>query len=480
MLNVEALRNVNVLVFGDYMLDSYVVGDVNRISPEAPVPVLCVKKQYDKLGGAGNVVNGLRSLGASVRAVGWIGKDTSGQKILSAFENLGVDNTFLIQGKNWNTTVKTRFASKNQQFLRCDKEVIKVPSQIEEQSFASSCQSLLENMDVVIISDYAKGAVSPKCCKALISAAIQKDIPVIVDPKGSNFRKYYGATAVTPNFKELQDFSVGTISTEEELREQASLLVHQEDLKGMFVTRSEKGISLISADGTKQDFPAHKKEVVDVSGAGDTVVCVLALCIARHIAWDDACEFANAAASVVCSKFGTATLSLEELKEELEGGRPYKLMTLKAAKNFVLQKHAANQRVVFTNGCFDLLHYGHVMSFKQARSFGDCLLVAVNSDASVRRLKGDKRPIINQHDRIGMLCALDMVDGVILMDEDTPLHLISELRPDVIVKGCDWKKRGLPEESLVKSYGGRVRFVKLVSGRSTTKIIRRVIDAYQS
>lgn len=473
-----SFQDATVLVFGDFMVDEYVIGSVKRISPEAPVPVLQVSEKRRVLGGAGNVAHNLAALGAHVRVCGWVGDDNAGAWLYQALEEIGINTDNLIANENVFTTIKTRYAAKNQQFLRCDEEVIQDPTNDQIESLLAAADHFLDGVDVLLISDYAKGSVCAAACEGLIRKANSRSIPIVVDPKGSQYDKYRGATACTPNMKELEDCLGAGSYSDDALAVATAQLAETYDFKYVFLTRSENGITLYSCNGGRSDYPALKKEVVDVSGAGDTVASTIALCFAAGLDSGEACQVANLAASVVCSKFGTATLTLEELKEAARGDEVLKYVDLPTARNLIREAHRHGQKVVFTNGCFDLIHYGHISSFKQARSFGDLLIVAVNSDDSVRRLKGPKRPIVGQKDRIGMLCALECVDYVLLMNDDTPADIVRTLQPDIIVKGRDWEAKGIPESKIVEEYGGEVRFVDLEKGLSTTHLIDKVVGQY--
>lgn len=310
----------------------------------------------------------------------------------------------------------------------------------------------------------------------MISNANERGIPVIIDPKGKDYGKYAGAYACTPNVKELSDVVGHELTTEEDLRTAGLEVKRNAQIKNLLLTRSEKGISLFDNEGTVKDFPAVSKDVVDVTGAGDTVVCVAALMLVAGFSMEECCVLANIAASIVCSKFGAATLSLNELMEQIVNSGEFKLVDVTTARYVLDSLREKRKKIVFTNGCFDMLHAGHLASFLQARKYGDVLIVAVNSDQSVRRLKGETRPVINQNDRIAMLCALECVDYVILMEDDTPINLIKALKPDVTVKGRDWEDKNLPERPIVEEYGGQVCFINLEEGLSTTNIIRKIMN----
>lgn len=479
-MNIEKLQlivNKTILVFGDFMVDKYIIGNVDRISPEAPVPVINVNEEQIKLGGAGNVVNNLISLGANVRVLGCCGDDYDGKFIKNYFSNQQVDTNYFKLYSELKTITKTRIVSKKHQFARIDEEYKRnLPTEYYEY-IKKNIKSTLENIDTVIISDYAKGAVNEEFAQLLITECKKNNIPIIVDPKGNDYKKYKGATLCTPNMKELNDVIGKKVETEEEILKYGNNLVKSLDLNYLVITRSENGISLIK-DSKKYDFPAKAKDVVDVSGAGDTVVATIALLIAVGFDMDEVCRLANVAASVVVSKFGTATLTLDEMISNIASNTDFKLLKPITAKYVINELKSKGKKIVFTNGCFDLLHAGHLSSFKQAKKYGDVLIVAVNSDLSVKENKGDLRPIIGENDRLAMVAGLEVVDYVILMNEKTPENLISIIQPDICVKGEDWKGKELPELKIINSYGGKLEFIKLEKNKSTTKIIEKVIKAY--
>lgn len=472
------LKNKKVLVFGDYMVDKYVFGKVNRISPEAPVPVIEVESEQLKLGGSGNVINNLISLGTNVRVLGCIGYDTPGEFIMNSFINDKIDTNYFKQYSEIKTIQKTRIVSKKQQFMRIDEEIIEELPNDYYIYIKKNINEILSDIDSIIISDYAKGAVNQKFAQLVIQNAKLLNIPIIIDPKGNNYEKYKGATLCTPNMKELQEVTKTKISSEEDIFKYGKNLVQHLDLENLIVTRSEDGMSLITHN-TKKDFPAIAKEVIDVSGAGDTVVATIAVLKALDFDIDEICILANLAASVVVSKFGTSTLSLDELVSTIEENPNFKFLELSTVKYIINELKLKNKKIVFTNGCFDLLHVGHIHSFEQAKKMGDILIVAVNSDSSVKENKSDLRPIIPQEDRIKMLCSLDLVDYVILMEDKTPENIISLIQPDICVKGSDWKGKDIPEKKTIDSYGGQLRFVDLEKGKSTTNIINKVIKVYE-
>ena len=480
-MNIEKLhniKNVRILVFGDYMVDKYINGIVKRISPEAPVPVIEVKEESLKLGGAGNVINNIISLGGKVRVIGCVGKDLAGNFIKKSFNNDNIDIKYFKQYSEIETIIKTRVISKNQQFLRIDEESKKDILDKYKKYIKNNIDDIFKEINVLIISDYAKGAVTKDISQLLIKHAVKNKIKVIVDPKGYDYTKYKGATLITPNTKEINDIYNGNVNSENDIQKYGYDLIKNINIEYLILTRSEKGITIIDNKGNKTDLPAVAKEVIDVSGAGDTVVSTIALLITLDYKIEDVCKIANMAASVVVSKFGTATVSLNELMKSIYSSGDFKYQNVDSLKYIVQDLKDKGKKIVFTNGCFDLLHVGHLSSFKQAKELGDILIVAVNSDKSVKENKGDLRPIIPEEDRIKMICELECVDYVVLMNDKTPVNIIKELKPNYSVKGEDWKDKIVPEEEIIKSYGGTLKYITLNPNHSTTKIIEKVIKAY--
>lgn len=471
--SIEKLTTVRVLIYGDIMVDKYINGKVSRISPEAPVPVLSVVEKKSKLGGAGNVMDNIVSLGAKVRVLGYLGKDEEGDWAISTLNDKGIDTSMIKQYAECRTITKTRLTSKKQQFLRFDEEVIKPVPEEYLNLLKQNIQQAFADIDVLIISDYGKGAVTEESSQMLIQYANSQNIPVFVDPKGNDYSKYKGATVCTPNMNELSVVTGKALEDENDVRMAGEQLRKEQNIDNIALTRSEKGITLFE-EGSINDFPAISKDVIDVSGAGDTVVASMACLYGSGISLQESCVLANIAASIVCSKFGTATLSLSELMEHVANSGQFKYVSLESAKYIVASLKEKGKKIVFTNGCFDMLHAGHLSSFLQARKYGDVLVVAVNSDRSVKANKGDSRPIVDEKNRIEMLCALECVDYVVLMDDDNPINIINALHPDVTVKGRDWENKELPERKVVEAYGGEVKFIDLKGTLSTTNIIRKI------
>lgn len=478
-MNIDYLYNIGkkkILVYGDLMIDYYIDGTVSRISPEAPVPVLKVTGEKSGMGGAGNVIDNLLALGALIKVMGCIGVDDGGKWIVEKLSAMGVDTSYLRQLDKIKTIRKTRIISKNQQYIRLDEEEIQNISEDIRQEYQEKAEDILEGIDAVIISDYGKGNIVPEVAQKLIELCHLKKIPCIIDPKGTDYQKYRGATVCTPNMQELA-LAVGrTLTTEEDIKEAAEELRRNCQFQYLVLTRSEKGMMLFEDGNVNTLFPTRAKEVIDVTGAGDTVAAMLTLAFCVGYDIKEACILANLAASIVCSKFGAAHLSLDELLDTLSLGGFLKSSSVLEAIGFVEKEKRKGKKIVFTNGCFDLLHAGHLSSFEQARKKGDVLVVAVNSDSSIKRIKGDKRPIITQKDRIAMVSALRCVDHVVLMEDDTPEYIISQLHPDIVVKGKDWENKYIPERELIESYGGKLCFAEMEGSLSTTNIVNRILE----
>lgn len=478
MRSLEDFRNQLLLVVGDMMVDKYIMGSVDRISPEAPVPVLRQNETRRKLGGAGNVIINATSLGAKVRAVGRVGNDGEGTFFCEALREVDVDDRYIFA--EGSTIVKTRVSACGQQFIRIDEEVITHPSSKISKEIIDKLDNIFQNVTAVVISDYAKGFITEELAQAIINKAKTRRIPVIVDPKGRSAAKYKGATALTPNNKEFLDLTgISEIPCEKDIKNEALRLCAENGFDYLIFTRSEKGISVISrASSIKKDFPATVKEVVDVTGAGDTVVSTIALALGAGFNLHECVDIANMAASIVISKFGAAQTTLEELSVAFyPQTKGYPEIDLIVAQIKSLKRQG--KRIVFTNGCFDIVHAGHVSSFRQARSFGDVLVVGVNSNESICRLKGEFRPIIDLKYRIALLSELNCVDFVIPFNENTPQALIEYIKPDVLVKGNDWAGEEIAGGEFVRSNGGRVEFIELEQGLSTSSIIDKIKQTIQ-
>jgi D-beta-D-heptose 7-phosphate kinase/D-beta-D-heptose 1-phosphate adenosyltransferase len=483
--NVESLfaraRDIRALVVGDLMLDEYLWGKAERISPEAPVQVIDVVREDMRLGGAGNVVNNLVAFGCGVSVLSVIGADEHGTVLRHAFSGKGVNVEGLFEDPLRRTCKKTRVMAAHQQIVRIDRES-REPLRVEfEEKVTAFISEKAAKYDVILVSDYLKGVLTDAVLAALIGAAREHGIPVVVDPKGNEYTKYRGATILTPNRKEAELASGVAIVDGESLAQAAAALVRTCEIAALLVTRSEEGMSLFLDSGHVDHIPTVAREVYDVTGAGDTVLAVMGLVLACGSGFEEAARLANVAAGIAVGKLGTSTVSPAEIISE--AGREHrdsdtKIKNLDVLAAIIAEERKKGKRVVFTNGCFDLLHAGHVKYLQKARTFGDLLVLGLNSDASVRRLKGDRRPLICEEERAHLLAALDCIDYLVIFDEDTPLRVITSLKPLVLVKGGDYTPDGVVGKDVVESYGGRVELVEFVDGRSTTNIIDKILERF--
>ena len=467
-MNLYQLKKAKILIVGDIILDEYLKGSVTRVSPEAPVPVLKPEHRDLRLGGASNVALNAKALGSRVELIGVTGKDTAGRELKDLLKNKSIKSSLVSSNKI--TVSKTRLLAGQQQLLRLDLE--ESFTQEEWLSTKKLFSNKLKNFNAVVLSDYGKGTLLD--IPFLIKESKKRKVPVFIDPKGNNFNKYKGAYIITPN---LQEFSaeVGGISSEQDLNNKAKQLMRRLSLEALLITRGQEGMTLFQKNKGKvnrSDFPTEARDVFDVSGAGDTVIASLASAKASGMTLEDSVKFSNLAAGIVISKSGTASPSLAELRLFLntEGS----IISNKELEELVKEAKDDSKKIVFTNGCFDLLHPGHITYLEEAKKLGDRLIVALNTDNSVRRLKGSKRPINNLRQRAVQISALDCVDWVTSFSEDTPLKLIKQLEPNVLVKGQDYKVKDIVGSKEVLSKGGQVKTIKLVKGISTTSLIRKI------
>jgi D-beta-D-heptose 7-phosphate kinase/D-beta-D-heptose 1-phosphate adenosyltransferase len=466
------MRHGNITVIGDVMLDRFWSGASRRVSPEAPVPVVNVSGQEDRAGGAGNVAVNLAELGVTVSLVGLCGDDEHARALRSCVESAGV--RWNVMPCKADTIVKLRVLSRNQQLLRMDFEETLAP--YANDLFLRYAQQHLADADLVILSDYAKGTL--ELVQPLLAYCREARKRTLVDPKGTDFERYRGATLMTPNLSELEAV-VGPCDTDEALVEKAGNLRATLELDAILVTRSEAGMTLIERDGPAQHLTASAQEVFDVTGAGDTVIAVMAGGLSAGLSMADAARYANHAAGVVVAKLGTASVTPEELEHAISD-RDLDSFDRRPSEDEVLSRlakcRAAGQRIVMTNGCFDLLHPGHIRYLQQAAKLGDLLIVAVNDDDSVRRLKGAGRPVNTVEDRMAVLAALEAVDFVLPFSEDTPERLIDLVAPDTLVKGGDYTVEQIAGHESVLARGGDVIILDFVPGHSTTEMIERISD----
>ena len=466
------------MVVGDLMLDRYMFGEVERISPEAPVPIVLLKRESECAGGAANVASNLAGLGIRTHISGFVGKDDDGDRLQRNISDLKINTQGLVQAENHATTVKTRIIGGHQQMLRLDKES-RTPYSAKdlEVLIENTLNQLSHKPSVVVLSDYAKGLLTPHVCEAIITECKKSGIPVLVDPKGQDFSKYSGATALTPNKREAAEICKVDIRHTEKLLEASASLRSKLGLNFIAVTRGEEGMSMITEDHIEH-IPATARQVFDVSGAGDTVIATLAAAMAIGIPVSQALHLANIAAGIVVGKVGTAPVTRQELTEALSRAESQqqadKICSLEQISKRSQAWKTAGEKVVFTNGCFDLLHAGHVTYLEEARNLGDRLIVGLNTDRSVKALKGENRPVIHEADRARVLAALEAVDAVVLFDEYTPLSLIQAIKPLVLVKGDDYAEQDVVGGKEVKSWGGQVSLVAVVPGRSSSNIIDKL------
>jgi D-beta-D-heptose 7-phosphate kinase/D-beta-D-heptose 1-phosphate adenosyltransferase len=480
----EALKLVSaqtVLCVGDLMLDDFVYGEVTRISPEAPTPVLAVSHSEIEIGGAGNVARNIAALGARCIFVALVGNDGAGLTLTNALAkyNGGIVPDLVID-KARQTTRKVRFVSEHHSahLIRADWETMEPVSAHSESALIAYAEAALPQVGAVVLSDYAKGVLTPRVIRAVIDAARRHGKPVVVDPKSHDYSVYRGATLITPNCKELATAVHRPIAGEEEIADAAAELARAIACDAVLVTRSEDGMTLHVEGHAPVHIPAYPVRVRDVSGAGDTVAAVMAVLLAMKAPFEPAMRAANAAAAVVVGKRGTATVSLAELRHRILPAASRATEEKIVFDWSVLDERLAEWRrhglrIGFTNGCFDLLHRGHIRLLAEARAACDRLVVGLNSDASTRRLKGKDRPINAADGRAEVLAALEAVDLVVVFEEDTPLELIRRVRPNVLVKGADYAREQVVGHDVVEAAGGQVVLVDLVPGHSTTKIVQR-------
>jgi len=481
---LSRLGSPRVLLVGDFLLDAYVYGDVERINPEAPVPVLHVLRREEIAGGAGNVAAAAAALGARVVCVGVTGQDASGRRLDELLTTIGADTSRLLRLSDRPTAVKTRYVGlaqhrHAQQMLRVDEEHLHdLPADAQDQ-LASAVAEAAKTADVVVLEDYNKGVCRPPLARRLIEAARAAGKPVVVDPALLNdFSRYRGATLLKPNRFEAARASGIDIHDDATLHQAAERLLDQTDADAVVISLDREGAFLCRRGQPGQRIPHQRpRDVYDVTGAGDETVAVLAVALAGGCSVEQAEELANVAGGLEVEKFGFVPITRQEIEDELRrmnGLRGGKVLPRASLSAELARRRQRGEMVVFTNGCFDLLHTGHVRYLQQSREQGHCLVVAINSDASVRRLKGPSRPVVGEVERAEMLAALECVDYVTVFDEDTPLELLRELRPDILVKGGTTPV--IVGKELVESYGGRVCNMDLVAGQSTTRIITKIVE----
>ncbi|MGJ0323613.1 D-glycero-beta-D-manno-heptose-7-phosphate kinase [Aliarcobacter cryaerophilus] len=469
---IKLNKKPNILVIGDLMIDHYLWGSCDRISPEAPVQVVNVKKESSVLGGAGNVINNLVTLGSVVDVISVIGNDSVANELKSLLEKIDVPTSNLVVENNRKTSKKSRLIASQQQVLRYDMESI---DDINENSHKQIIQTLEKNIDKyssIILSDYGKGVLTTNLTKEIIKIANKNSIKVLVDPKGKDYSKYKGSYTLTPNKKEAMEATNIDIKDENSLIEALKSLKTQCELEVSLITLSEQGIAIFDDGLTIK--PTVAREVYDVTGAGDTVIASIAFALGNNLDIKDAIYFANLAAGVVVGKIGSATTTLDEIYEYEyslhKSNSTSHIKTFDEIKTLASKLHSQGKKIVFTNGCFDILHVGHVKYLEVAKSYGDVLILGLNADNSVRKLKGPTRPINTQDDRAYILASLESVDYVVIFEEETPYELIKLIKPHVLVKGGDYEGK----EVVGQDIADELKLVQFVDGKSTTNTIKRI------
>ncbi|MBW7850903.1 MAG: D-glycero-beta-D-manno-heptose-7-phosphate kinase [Rhodospirillales bacterium] len=475
---IDTLKDAPVLCVGDVMLDRFVYGEVERISPEAPIPVMRIRRETAMLGGAGNVARNLAALGARPAFVSVVGDDVAGREVAGLLAaQPGAEPQVIVEADRL-TTIKTRYLAASQQLLRADLETAAQIAAAAEAELLARARALLPAVRALVLSDYGKGVLTPAVIRGLLDAAAAAGVPSVVDPKGRDYTIYRGAGLLTPNRKELAEATGLPVGDDAAIVAAARHLIETCGVSAVLATRSQDGMTLVTAEGAVHHLPAEAREVFDVSGAGDTVVATVAAALAGGLPLADCARLANVAAGIVVGKVGTAVAYAAEVAaalrhHDLASGEA-KVTALEAAADTVAAWRRKGLKVGFTNGCFDLLHPGHVSLVRQARAACDRLIVGLNSDASVGRLKGPARPVQGETARATVLASLAAVDMVVIFGEDTPLRLIETLRPDVLVKGADYSVETVVGADLVLGWGGRVVLAELSPGHSTTATIGRM------
>ncbi len=465
-------KNPHILVIGDLMIDHYLWGKCERISPEAPVQVVAVEKETSLLGGAGNVIHNLQALGANVDVLSVIGDDANANELKILLADIGISDKHILIQKGRSTSKKSRIIAAQQQVIRYDQETTEdIDTDIQE-AILAYVQHMIVNYDILILSDYGKGVLTDTLTRTLITLAKETGKKILVDPKGTDYSKYRGATLLTPNKKEAMEASGIAIVDEKTLLEATRTIKEYCALEVSLITLSEEGIAIY--DETLRTHPTVAREVFDVTGAGDTVIASLGFALSAGYNIDEAVKFANLAAGVVVGKIGSATATLDEIIEYEsslnQSTSHYHIKTKDEIRLLSAELKKRGKKVVFTNGCFDILHVGHVKYLEEAKSYGDVLILGLNSDESVRRLKGETRPLNTQEDRAYILAALEAVDYVVLFNDDTPYSLIEAIKPHILVKGGDYEGKTVVGQEIADE----LRLVQFVDGKSTTKIIERI------
>ena len=475
---VERFGDVKILCLGDLMLDRFIYGSVERISPEAPIPVFTKEREQLMLGGAGNVVRNILSLGASCSFLSVVGNDRVGRELTNLVAQEKKLVPYLITEQGRISTKKTRYVAGNQQLLRSDEETREPLTADSEQQLIQLLEEEIPNHHLVILSDYGKGTLTPTLVKRTIELAEKAGIRVIVDPKQRDFSLYRGAYLVSPNLRELEAAASTDILNDKQVVMAAQRLMQKHGIRHMLVTRSKDGMTLVRTEGDVEHLPAKAREIYDVSGAGDTAIATLGVALAAGLALPEAAFISNIAAGIVVGKLGTAVVYRTDLKTAIYTHdmvtSQSKILPLSLAIDQVSNWRRDGYKVGFTNGCFDIMHSGHLSLLQQARGRCDRLVLGLNSDESVKRLKGEERPVNSEMDRAMLLAALTYVDMVVIFRDDTPIALIEALKPEVLMKGADYTKDQVVGADIVEAYGGEVELIPLKEGYSTTATIAKM------
>jgi D-beta-D-heptose 7-phosphate kinase / D-beta-D-heptose 1-phosphate adenosyltransferase len=485
---VEQLPRKRIVLVGDLMVDRTLYGNAERLSPEAPVPVLHYRHERSAVGGAGNVAADLSVLGADVRVVGIVGDDEAGRQVRRLLEEYSCDTSLIFAESSRPTISKVRLVGlaqhrHPQQMLRLDYED---PSEIDAgcaSRLLDRVTAALDGAAALCLEDYNKGLLTTEICQRIIASARGRGVPVFVDPAAiTSYAKYAGATVITPNATETNKATGLPVTNPEQYKLAAEHLLQELDLEAAVLTLDKNGAYLATRGGERRWLKTRQRTVYDVTGAGDMVLAMLAVARAGGASWAESVALANVAGGLEVERFGVVPITRQEIIQELLAEAHEhvgKQRSLDQLLNELAYHRACGKKIVFTNGCFDLIHLGHVKYFRYAKTQGDLLVVAINTDTSIRRLKGSKRPIIHEDDRVNVLEELESIDYLVRFDEDTPLEIIRQLRPDVLVKGADYQKEQVVGWDVVESYGGRVALAPLVDGRSTSAVIERILEAYK-
>ena len=479
---LDRKKPLKILVVGDLILDEYIWGSVTRISPEAPVPVLESKAENLALGGAANVANNLVALGCEVYLAGGIGQDEKGNRLLDLIRQRGIHTEGVRRFVHRPTTSKIRIIAHNQQMLRIDKEDNRPITEATEKKLVQYINKALPEMDGVICSDYQKGILTEKIINTIMHRAKNSRKQVVVDPKGTDYTRYHGATVITPNEGEVMRVAPIKIASREDLDRAAEYLLNLTRSDSILITRGKEGMVLYRKNQPPYEIPALAREVFDVTGAGDTAISIFGMALFGGLGMEEAAWLSNNAAGIVVGKVGTAVVTREELQRHLQDQMFHSanaLLPLDEIRKLTSLAKSCGKTVVFTNGCFDLIHGGHIEFLQKARALGDLLVIGLNSDASVTRIKGPGRPIKSAQERAGILAALKYVDYITLFDEDTPENLIRELRPDILVKGDDYKIDEVVGREIVEGYGAKVVLIPIVKGHSTTGTVEKILENHR-